>query len=142
MPKPKIIPNIVLHVITVLFLAVTLSIPDHGNGSGREYGLWLCSVLYPAYYVLLGAVIGFLFPPKQLCLNSAAVYVITFLAFFLNYFTDSRTLPDLVPFSLSCVLYPLGTLIAAAFLWGCRELCREWKESHRLWTEKKNSRKS
>ncbi len=139
MKKKTTVIYIALIAVTALFLAVTLAIPDHGNGSGWEYGLWCVSTLYPLYYIGLGIVLGAFLPPKQICLNGAILYVITFFAFFLNYLISGSAMPDLVPFSLSCVLYPLGCTIAAALVWGCRELYRELRESHRLWQEKKNS---
>lgn len=71
-----------LIAVTVIFLAVTLSIPNHGNGNGWEYGNWTGFVLYPLYYIVLGIALGLFLSPKQICIHFAVLYGITFVSFF------------------------------------------------------------
>ena len=122
MSKPVKMTYAVLLAVTAIFLAVTLSIPDHGNGNGWEYGLWTAFFLYPLYYVVLGIGLGLLLPARWICVSFLILYGISFAAFFINYLTDGQQMPEILPFALSCTIYPLFCTVAAAITWGIKAL--------------------
>ena len=111
-----------LIAVTVIFLAVTLSIPNHGNGNGWEYGNWTGFILYPLYYIVLGIALGLFLSPKQICIHFAVLYGITFVSFFVNYLAHGQHAPEILPFALACTLYPLFCTAAAAVTWGIKRL--------------------
>ena len=132
MSKPTKLTYAALLAVTAIFLAVTLSIPDHGNGNGWEYGLWTAFFLYPLYYAVLGIGLGLLLPARWICVSFPILYGITFAAFFINYLTDGQQMPEILPFALSCTLYPLICTAAAAIVRGIKTLIISTREfTHR-----------
>lgn len=122
MSKPVKIIYASLIAATVIFLAVTLSIPDHGNGNGWEYGIWTIFILYPLYYTVLGIALGLFLFLKHICINFAVLYGITFVSFFVNYLARGQHAPEILPFALACTLYPLFCTATAAVTRGIRGL--------------------
>jgi len=134
MTKPKTIAWLILVGMTALFLGITMSVPDHGNGNGWEYGWWLTLTLYPAWYGVLGIAVGLFLPRvhmrRNLLIHFAVLYGIFFAADLICWLASGQ-MPELLPFAAACLLYPLTSIIASLLTAGIRFLCISMHEFSR-----------
>ncbi len=135
--KKTTIPCVLLLVATALLLTVTLTAPNHGNGNGFDYGLWTALILYPCWYGAMGIVFGLLLSPKHIGVMGAALYVVTFLCFFLCNLVAGHT-PPVDALLFFCILYPALSTAIAFLLWGGKRIFRVAAADHRRYLEKRN----